>query len=52
MNSFIDALKTVNNEKSQELTLIRKCDFDLAFDKMAVKNLTKLKNRFDFQYKN
>ncbi len=35
-----------NNEST---TRIRNCDFEVAFDKMAVKSLANLKSRFDFQ---
>jgi hypothetical protein len=51
MNSFIDSLKTVNNNNEESTTRIRNCDFEVAFDKMAVKNLANLKSRFDFQPK-
>jgi hypothetical protein len=55
MNSFIDSLKTVNNSSSsnnnESTTRIRNCDFEVAFDKMAVKSLANLKSRFDFQTK-
>ncbi len=50
MNSFIDHLK--QNQSTEATTLIRKVDFDVAFEKMSVKNLANLKNRFNFQPKN
>ena len=50
MNSFIDHLK--QNQSNEATTSIRKVDFDVAFEKMSVKNLANLKNRFNFQPKN
>lgn len=63
MNSFIQTLKkcrtndnlaketqleSVSSENSNDSAhFIRKIDFEVAFEKMSVKNLTK-KNRFDF----
>ncbi|CAF0886859.1 unnamed protein product [Brachionus calyciflorus] len=56
MNNFIGMLKKnqsedtneTNNENGNEiLNCIRKCDFEVAFDKMEVKNLAN-KKRYDF----
>ena len=61
MNCFIESIKKVDeidepSESNQALTpahsqphqlAIRKCDFDVAFQKMAVKSMTSA-NRFEF----
>lgn len=56
MNSFIDHLKNVNNETgdtdpssndSQSIIYIKKIDFEAAFRKMSVKNLTNINKFFE-----
>jgi len=47
--SDLHEVSSSNNNEST--TRIRNCDFEVAFDKMAVKSLANLKSRFDFQTK-
>lgn len=55
MNSFIEHIKQVNGQgdaaqssiNQNSAILIKKADFDAGFEKMSVKNLTSLKNRFN-----
>lgn len=58
MNSFITHIKSINNssdddnnEQQQGPIFIRKVDFEVAFEKMSVKNLANLRQRFDFGIK-
>jgi len=54
MNSFIEHIKQVNGQSdvTENLTnqnsaiLIKKADFEVGLQKMSVKNLTNLRNRF------
>ena len=61
MNSFIEAIRLANREEPTDSNssrlesnqikqvFIRKVDFEIAFEKMAVKLMACGKNRFDFQ---
>ncbi len=60
MNSFITHIKSINKTNNEEVNnevedqtpiFIRKRDFEIAFEKMSVKNLANLKQRYDFGMK-
>lgn len=64
MNSFITHIKSINTtsnndelsddqaeQQQQTPIFIRKCDFEVAFEKMSVKNLTNIRQRYDFGIK-